>query len=680
MFVNFVGRNLVDLQFAHNVILVHVDAAELPTGADRSQLKYYLNVYVQDGFGSSEFKLASSLVRKEEPPANESTPSEGAFFSINEILLAELQDSTPDFSQPVQLQAGMTLDYYTEAVIMNGPTEISRFTASSGKVINAGDENFENPDRTYFSRDFSGWLSPGFSPFNATFVLQDQPVSISFLANFSNLASAAMVGIKTIGDEEEMMTFPIDNPVFGQVYSINILPEMLGNARYFNVYVFDNLGNALFQPLRFVRMDVVRARPKNLIFLNNFRVPEVIGLMGDTQESMKISRFTADFATSPRLSGVVEREVSNTAGNRNFSVRLDTIYPSKIALESVLLSPKFWLFSENELQVLNPTFSDVLLKNGADELQVPLTFELNREEKIGYRLPSLSGNSRPTAWRIFRQNCELDAFGRRSGRSVVTQLEEYYIDDNSRVIPRSIKANVPGTTGYIEPYTSETCALGTTPFLSAAISRIGSFSKNDCETGYPGTKPTIVVPAGAYGSELSQADADAKAEAFWRSLDTQATANASGSCPTATPGLFGQYHNFFSLGSIPADWKTRTPAFTRVDNQISFFNNFDSRVSQWFAVRWIGVMVGPFTGSVTFSILNDYKFILRLDGQVVINLQNPSDNYQEAVFQMVAGRNYNVEIEFQQDIGNNLCDMRWRWPGQSSVAVPTSNLFNYGSD
>lgn len=678
MFVNFLDRNLVDLQFAHNVILVHVDAAELPIGADRSQLKYYLNVYVQDGFGSSEFKLASSLVRKEEPAASDATPSEGAFFSINEILLAELQDSTPDFSQPVQLQAGMTLDYYTEAVIMNGPTEISRFTASSGKVINAGDENFENPDRTYFSRDFSGWLSPKFSPFNTSFVLQDQPVLISFLTNFSNLPSSLMVGIVGIGDA--IASFQVDNPVFGQVYSINILPEMLGSERYFNVYVFDNLGNSLFQPRRFARMDMVRARPRDLIFLNHCRVPEVIPLIGDTQENLRIQRSMADFAISPRLSGVVEREVSNTTGNRSFSVRLDTMYPAKIALESVLLSPKFWLFSEKELQVLNPTFSDILLKNGADELQVPLTFELNREEKIGYRLPSVSGDARPTAWRIFRQNCELDAFGRRSGRSIVTQLEEYYIDDNSRVIPRSVKPNIPGTIGYIEPYTSESCALGTTPFLSAAISRIGTFSKNDCVTGFPGTKPTIVVPAGAYGSELNQADADAKAEAFWRSLDTQATANASGSCPSATPGLFGQYHNFFSLGSIPADWKTRTPTFTRVDNQISFFNSFDSRVSQWFAVRWIGVMVGPFTGSVTFSVLNDFKFILRLDGQVVINLQAPNDNYQEAVFQMVAGRNYNVEIELQQDIGNNVYDMRWRWPGQSSVAVPTSNLFNYGSD
>ena len=677
MIFTLIDRDLVDLQFGQNVILVHVDAVELAPGADRSRLKYFLKVFIQDGFGSSDFRLVSTQTRKEEP-APAGALSEGAFFSINEILNSELQDSFADLSQEIQVHPGMVLQYYTEAYIENDGVEIARFIASQGRVINAGHTKFELPNRSFFSAGFSGWLSNYFQPFAFQPVLSDQPVIISFLTNFSNVPTTARVeiwGIDTIIHEIQ-----IPNLDFCQVYSINLLPSHLGESEWVTVRVVGPDGKVLFQPWQFQRIEMPRTRPEELIYLNHFRVPEVLPLIQDTQENFRIQRSLAELAISPRISSVVQRQNYDTAGTRTFSIRVDASFPFRSEISSIVLSPKFSLYQEGKMTKLLATFSESALRNGADELQIPLTFEADREEKIAVQLNSDVVVERETAWRIYTQNCELDAFGRRTGRSVVTQLEEYYIDDNSRVIPRSIKANIPGTSGYIAPYSSESCALATTPFLSVAISRVGSFSKNDCSTGYPGTKPVISVPSGAYGSELSQADADAKAEAFWRTLDTQAFANANGSCPMATPGLFGQYHDFFSAGAIPANWKTLTPDFTRVDPVISFNNNMDPRISQWFAIRWIGVLVGPFTGAVTFSILNDFKFLLRLDGQVVINLTAPNDNFQEAVFQMVAGRNYNLEIEVQQDVGNNFFDMRWRWPGQSTVVVPTANLFNYGSD
>ena len=57
----------------------------------------------------------------------------------------------------------------------------------------------------------------------------------------------------------------------------------------------------------------------------------------------------------------------------------------------------------------------------------------------------------------------------------------------------------------------------------------GSFTKNNCPAGFTGSSVTYTVTAGSYGSDISQADANAQA---LNDLNTngQAYANAFGSC------------------------------------------------------------------------------------------------------------------------------------------------------
>jgi len=64
-------------------------------------------------------------------------------------------------------------------------------------------------------------------------------------------------------------------------------------------------------------------------------------------------------------------------------------------------------------------------------------------------------------------------------------------------------------------------------YYSAAVS--GSFTKNNCPAGFTGSSVTYTVPAGSYGSDISQADADAQA---LNDLNTngQIYANMNGSC------------------------------------------------------------------------------------------------------------------------------------------------------
>ena len=58
-----------------------------------------------------------------------------------------------------------------------------------------------------------------------------------------------------------------------------------------------------------------------------------------------------------------------------------------------------------------------------------------------------------------------------------------------------------------------------------------------------GTTWAIVLPAGTYGSELSLADAQAKAQAAWLAIDTQENANLNGSCIPAVNIRLGITNN-----------------------------------------------------------------------------------------------------------------------------------------
>jgi len=56
-----------------------------------------------------------------------------------------------------------------------------------------------------------------------------------------------------------------------------------------------------------------------------------------------------------------------------------------------------------------------------------------------------------------------------------------------------------------------------------------SFTKNNCPPGYTGSTVTYTVSAGTYGSDISQADADAQAQNDINA-NGQNYANASGTC------------------------------------------------------------------------------------------------------------------------------------------------------
>ena len=84
----------------------------------------------------------------------------------------------------------------------------------------------------------------------------------------------------------------------------------------------------------------------------------------------------------------------------------------------------------------------------------------------------------------------------------------------------------------------------TVVYSSAQVSRLGSYNRSNCAEGKSfaadltppvGSPATIFIAAGSYSSVISQADADAQAEAAATAMDTQAYANQYGGCSIDPP-------------------------------------------------------------------------------------------------------------------------------------------------
>ena len=122
--------------------------------------------------------------------------------------------------------------------------------------------------------------------------------------------------------------------------------------------------------------------------------------------------------------------------------------------------------------------------------------------------------------------------GLYTGLGVYAKAEKYYVDTNEAFVPRTIKENIFGTEGFLPPMTVNACAI--TPFVNEAQYLTLDFVKNDCNFGFFGNTLRLALRSGAFGSVISQADADAKAMASLESQNNQDFANLNGACVLPT--------------------------------------------------------------------------------------------------------------------------------------------------
>ena len=160
---------------------------------------------------------------------------------------------------------------------------------------------------------------------------------------------------------------------------------------------------------------------------------------------------------------------------------------------------------------------------------------------------------------------------------------------------------------------------------------------------------------------------------------------------SAETGLLGEYFNNTELKG--------TPMFTRIDKDINvdFGDVRDPRTWEHFSVRWTGYITAPKTGRYTFTTWSDDGVRLFIDGKEVIsNWTQHEQTANEAEIDLVAGKKYEIKLEYYQTMGLAVIRLGWEYRAadrfneavlaakNSDMAVVFAGLGNYmeseGSD
>jgi hypothetical protein len=146
----------------------------------------------------------------------------------------------------------------------------------------------------------------------------------------------------------------------------------------------------------------------------------------------------------------------------------------------------------------------------------------------------------------------------------------------------------------------------------------------------------------------------------------------SSTSSTSGTGLRGQY--------FPNMTFTGSPALTRTDATVDFSWSGSPGAgigADGFSVRWEGEVETPVTGSYVFSTVSDDGVRLWVNGNQVIN--NWSDHApttdNSAGIALAVNTKYSVRMEFYENGGGAEARLRWSYPGQTSVAIPSTRLY-----
>ena len=138
----------------------------------------------------------------------------------------------------------------------------------------------------------------------------------------------------------------------------------------------------------------------------------------------------------------------------------------------------------------------------------------------------------------------------------------------------------------------------------------------------------------------------------------------AGGAGAGTPGLRGEYFGNVNLEG--------TPNLTRADAGLNF--DWSSQAPGAgvartdFSARWTGTLTSPVSGWVTLALVADDGVRLFVDGKQLIDHWVPTAlNTQTATLNMVAGRAYDIRIEYYQGGGDAALRFNWILPGDRVV-------------
>lgn len=147
------------------------------------------------------------------------------------------------------------------------------------------------------------------------------------------------------------------------------------------------------------------------------------------------------------------------------------------------------------------------------------------------------------------------------------------------------------------------------------------------------------------------------------------------SVPSGAPNGSGLYGEYFGT----KDLAQRN--FTRIDAGIDFYwgesSPFGFPIDN-FSIRWTGWVQAPSTGSYIFYTYSDDGVRLWVDGRRIINYwEDQWPQEREGRIYLIAGRKYNIRLEFYENTGGATVRLLWKPPGLDKQIIARQWLYPY---
>ncbi|MHC4248261.1 MAG: PA14 domain-containing protein, partial [Planctomycetota bacterium] len=146
--------------------------------------------------------------------------------------------------------------------------------------------------------------------------------------------------------------------------------------------------------------------------------------------------------------------------------------------------------------------------------------------------------------------------------------------------------------------------------------------------------------------------------------------------PLVGDGLYGEYFENMTL--------TGWPAVTYVDPTINFFWNNPNK--PWvggprdsFSVNWSGHVLAQHTETYTFYMNTEADDGVRMwvDGVLLFDdWDTPLAGEHNGTIDLVAGERYSITIDYYEDSGDAIAELRWSSPSTTKEIIPQAYLFS----
>jgi hypothetical protein len=140
-------------------------------------------------------------------------------------------------------------------------------------------------------------------------------------------------------------------------------------------------------------------------------------------------------------------------------------------------------------------------------------------------------------------------------------------------------------------------------------------------------------------------------------------------------GLIGEYYNNSDFTEY---------IMSRVDTEINFRwaeNSPDALIGKdTFSVRWTGFVVPRFSEKYTFMTYADDGVRLWINNVLIIdNWKSQSPVYTEGSMELVAGKQYEIRLEYFENVKSCQVKLSWTSNSQKKEIIPSSQLFHKAS-